>query len=347
VAPSLECKRPGLDDAARTLLPPRYFRLSLANTFSGVGGSLFGLTLASLTLFTHRIQYYFDIEELTMMLGTIEILSSACQALPDKLPMLTSIAGLSKRIIELHDSLQVFAHEPAPDHFEDLPLEQDVAFRLSVKGLAYSTPDGKRQLAKDLSFIVEEGMGVVIRGPSGCGKSSLLRCIAGLWEADDGIIGMPTGTCYPTIVFMPQRPYLSTGTLRQQVIYPTIETEASKEHDERVIELLTEFGLGLVLQTFGLDGVMVWEDVLSVGEQQRLSFARVLFAQPKLVVMDEATSALDLQNEASCMQSVIDEEIAVLTIAHRPSVVRYHQLMLTMEADGTFTPTPLIEMTPC
>ena len=87
--------------------------------------------------------------------------------------------------------------------------------------------------------------------------------------------------------------------------------------------------------------------MLSAGEQQRLSFARVVYAQPRLVVMDEATSTLDLQNESTCMQRIVDEEIAILTIAHRPSVVRYHQLMLTMEADGSFTPTPLIEMTPC
>lgn len=136
----------------------------------------------------------------------------------------------------------------------------------------------------------------------------------------------------------------------------------------------------------------MWEDVLSAGEQQRLSFARVVYSQPRLVVMDEATSTLDLQNEvrahetpstslrrachcaalaaklnapigklpvasvgsraclpsqALCMQRILDEEIAILTIAHRPSIVRYHQLMLTMETDGTFTPTPLIEMTPC
>ena len=87
---------------------------------------------------------------------------------------------------------------------------------------------------------------------------------------------------------------------------------------------------------------------LSVGcSSLSIASARVVYAQPRLVVMDEATSTLDLQNEAYCMQRILDEEIAVLTIAHRPSVVRYHQLMLTMEADGTFTPTPLIEMTPC
>ena len=106
-------------------------------------------------------------------------------------------------------------------------------------------------------------------------------------------------------------------------------------------------GLGEIVADWGLDGVAVWEDVLSMGEQQRISFARVVYSQPRLVVMDEATSTLDLQNEAMCMQRILDEEIAILTIAHRPSVVRYHQLMLTMESDGTFTATPLVEMTPC
>ena len=177
-----------------------------------------------------------------------------------------------------------------------------------------------------------------------------------------------------------------------------------------------------MLTMWGLDGVALWEDVLSIGEQQRLMFARAIYSQPEIVVMDEATSTLDLQNEvrpaaqtsiqrplahccgcffccggcvccccdsghacrgycggccccfcfcgccgcsgcchllrgvagsrhlgaqAICMQRMLDEEIAVLSIAHRPSVVRYHQLMLTMEVDGSFTPTPLIEMTPC
>jgi putative ATP-binding cassette transporter len=81
-------------------------------------------------------------------------------------------------------------------------------------------------------------------------------------------------------------------------------------------------GLETLLTDWGLDGEIVWEDVLSTGEQQRLSFARAVYAQPRIVVMDEATSALDLENEAMCMQRILDEEIAVLTIAHRPSVVR-------------------------
>ena len=124
---------------------------------------------------------------------------------------------------------------------------------------------------------------------------------------------------------------------------PSVQPSATI-HNSCGLCLLLYAGLEAIVADWGLDGVAVWEDVLSAGEQQRLSFARVVYSQPSLVIMDEATSTLDLQNEALCMQRILDEEISILTIAHRPSVVRYHQLMLTMEHDGTFTPTPLVEM---
>mmetsp|Transcript_38562 Transcript_38562/g.101741 ORF Transcript_38562/g.101741 Transcript_38562/m.101741 type:complete len:609 (-) Transcript_38562:800-2626(-) len=252
----------------------QYFRLGLANTFSGVGGSLFGLLIASLTLYSKRLFFKFDIEELTMMLGTIEILSSACQALPDKLPMLTSIAGLSKRIVELFDALEFYANHPMPEH---LCLQRPATdatspdcehgglpepeFKLSVANLSYSTPGGQRQLARGLNFTVELGMGVVIRGPSGCGKTSLLRCIAGLWSADEGLVTRPVADMKHGICFMPQRPYMPTGSLRQQVVYPDLGSSRTMEQDLQIAALLREVGLVSTLDSFGLDGMAVWEDV--------------------------------------------------------------------------------------
>ena len=267
------------------------------------------------------------------MLGTIEILSTACQALPVKLPMLNNIAGLSKRIVELYTTLDDFANldeDPATygasvvshgggDHCghdgrKSLSVgngddggvgsggdavvsePEDTEFRLAVTGLAFSTPDGKRMLAQNLTFIVAEGMGVVIRGPSGCGKSSLVRCIAGLcivmsepgcvsaaslserrsvpWAAagspDSGEIRRPHLVGREGIVFMPQRPYMAIGSLRQQVVYPLIESELGKEEDEAITALLVDFGLDDILHSWGLNGWAVWEDILSSGEQQRL-----------------------------------------------------------------------------
>ena len=153
-----------------------------------------------------------------------------------------------------------------PDHISIVPSKrdetEDVSFKLSVAGLAYSTPDGKRQLARDLTFIVEEGMGVVIRGPSGCGKSSLLRCMAGLWGANCGSISIPQFTDDANggrILFMPQRPYMPAGSLRQQVIYPDVEAISGRSRDDEIDGLLREFGLGSTIDDFGLDGTAVWE----------------------------------------------------------------------------------------
>ena len=169
--------------------------------------------------------------------------------------------GLSKRIMELFEALDQ-VQKGTTQHVEPwhaaggngsgngsyvssgdgnggLP---ETAFQLSVQGLCYSTPDYKRQLARNLTFVVSEGMGVVIRGPSGCGKSSLIRCIAGLWTADAGKIVRPDFIGRDGIVFMPQRPYMALGSLRQQIIYPFIETDVSKDADDFIVSLLVDFG---------------------------------------------------------------------------------------------------------
>ena len=390
-----------------------YFRLSLANSFSAYGGSLFGLAIASVSLLTRQLAVpHFDIEQLTTMLGTIEILSKACQSLPAKLPHLNTISGLSERIVDLvatlddiaamdaahhdggggggggspmsspgkHGAASVLAqadvalrdarmeaggfaaaarsgaglggagHDYAGDTSGEATAEglTDVGFMLSVENLSFSTPDGSRQLVSGITFAVEEAFGVVVRGVSGCGKSSLIRCIAGLWSADSGRVRFgPLEDMRTDVAYIPQRPYMAVGSLRQQVLYPLMEVDVGTKADDVITQLLVDFELTATLREWGLDGVATWEEVLSAGEQQRLSFVRVIFSRPKLVILDEATSHLDLRHEAICMQRVLDEEIALLTIAHRPSVVRYHQLMLTMEPDGSTTTTPLVDLTPC
>ena len=190
------------------------------------------------------------------------------------------------------------------------------------------------------------------------------RCIAGLWTPDAGLIRRPELTGRDGVVFMPQRPYMASGTLRQQVIYPSVESEVGApaqphtlptrhnvplhssflvpsshcgvrahfdiacfavqvgvEDDDILTQLLTDFGLGEILADWGLDGVAVWEDVLSAGEQQRISFTRVVYSQPRLVVMDEATSTLDLQNEVRqhAQSARTHSHMRMLTRALHPS----------------------------
>jgi len=148
-------------------------------------------------------------------------------------------------------------------------------------------------------------------------------------------------------MILPQRPYMCLGSLRQQVYYPQPEVCDDEAADSEIVELLEALGLGAALEAHSLDGVTQWEEVLSLGEQQRLSFARLLFAKPKFAILDEASSGLDVALETTCMQLLVDEEIGFLTIAHRPSLVRYHQMMISMESDGSFTVAPLVGVTPC
>jgi len=182
--------------------------------------------------------------------------------------------------------------------------------------------------------------GLFATGESGCGKSSLLRCIMGLWAGDSGSIIRPPRVGHGGVYVLPQRSYMCQGSLRQQVLYP--ETEVfDPECDAEISRLLIDLGLETTLTEFGLDGVTVWEDTLSLGEQQRIGFARLLYTKPKFTIMDEATSALDLKLEAYCMQRVADAKIARLTVAHRPSLIRYHHQMIEIKADGSISTTDL------
>lgn len=202
---------------------------------------------------------------------------------------------------------------------------------------------------------MRKGSSLLVCGGSGIGKSSLLRCLAGLWDADEGTLFRPSlfqpsatdgsgGGGGTAVLFMPQKPYMCVGTLRAQVCYPlpAEDEEASAAADLRIRSILEQVSLGQLLSQFGLDAVEAWEDVLSVGEQQRVCFARLLFHRLQFAIMDEASSALDLDLEARCMQLVVAAGITMLAVAHRPSVRPYFQLLLRMRRDGQHELGPMV-----
>ncbi|MEW6373002.1 MAG: ABC transporter ATP-binding protein/permease [Pseudomonadota bacterium] len=220
--------------------------------------------------------------------------------------------------------------------------------RLALESLTLHPPRSERVLIKELNLVLKPGDALLITGESGCGKSSLLRAIAGLWDTGSGVIEHPP---LDSFFFLPQQPYLQSGTLRSQLIYPSAQTHLG---DARLLEILEQVHLPrLAERVGGLDAVHDWEKLLSVGEQQRLAFARVLVHAPGIVILDEATSALDSGNEASLYARLRRNGATLISIAHRPAVLRHHTHVLHLMGDGAWemhdagayqfgeTPTPV------
>ncbi|HAJ59079.1 MAG TPA: ABC transporter ATP-binding protein [Cyanobacteria bacterium UBA8543] len=205
------------------------------------------------------------------------------------------------------------------------------ADRLAVEHLSLQTPNGKQTLVEDLSVELPVSKGLLVMGPSGCGKSSLLRAIAGLWNSGKGAIVRPEPE---QILFLPQRPYMVLGTLRDQLLYPNTHLEVEEQHLKQVLEQVNLAGLD---ERFGgFDTEQDWADVLSLGEQQRLTFARLLLNKPKYAILDEATSALDLGNEERLYQHLQAMGTTFLSVGHRSTLASYHQSLLELSQDKTW-----------
>lgn len=201
--------------------------------------------------------------------------------------------------------------------------------RVELEKVTLQTPDYKRILITDLSLAVNPGESLLIVGSSGEGKSSLLRAIAGLWDAGSGIIVRPRPG---EMMFLPQHPYMILGTLRSQLLYPNKNMKIS---DDELYRLLDKVNLPQLAERLGgLNADLDWGKVLSVGEQQRLAFARVLLAQPRYVMLDEATSALDIENEDSLYRLLSESSTTLVSISHRPTVLKYHQQVLELTGKG-------------
>ncbi|MEM9121235.1 MAG: ABC transporter ATP-binding protein/permease [Cyanobacteria bacterium P01_F01_bin.56] len=217
-------------------------------------------------------------------------------------------------------------------------IRQEIAPQLSLQHLTLQTPNYQRTLIEDLSLALTADRSLLIAGPSGCGKSSLLRAIAGLWNSGQGLIQRPA---LQHLLFLPQKPYMILGTLRQQLLYPHPEAELT---DEQLHTVLKAVNLPDLAERFeGLDAEAEWSDVLSLGEQQRLSFARVLLHQPAYAILDEATSALDSNNEAQLYCALEATATTYLSVGHHESLEAHHHFLLRLAEDHTWQLHPLSE----
>lgn len=201
---------------------------------------------------------------------------------------------------------------------------------LQISALNVSLPTG-RELLKKLSLQLQNTKSLLVTGASGCGKSTLLRTLAGIWAYASGEISLPPNA---RVMFLPQKPYLPLGTLKRALVYPSAEVDAPT--DEKLKQTLKLVDLPAL--TDKLDAADDWSRILSLGEQQRLAFARVLLSKPDYIFLDEATSALDEPRELE-MYELLREQLPAVTIVsvgHRSTLFKMHDVELKLEGTGNY-----------
>lgn len=248
----------------------------------------------------------------------------------DNFPKLADWRSHVERVVDLEDTFDMAEAMSGQAHIEVIeakPGEEPEV--LSFQDLQVAHSDGN-VVIQGANAEIRAGEKVLIVGESGSGKSTLFRAIAGLWPWGSGTIHIPSRA---HMLFMPQRPYMPLGTLRAALIYPATTDDFPQETQVAALERC-----GLPHLVARLEEEERWDRVLSLGEQQRLAFARLLLHKPRWVFLDEATAALDEENQDQMMR-LFREELqgtALVSIGHRPGLDVYHDrtLQLLPAPDG-------------
>ncbi|WP_332846288.1 ABC transporter ATP-binding protein/permease [Pseudomonas lactucae] len=312
-------------------------KVSAVNYGMGQIWSLAPFFLIAPLFFEDKIEYGAIAMATTAAAQMLYALTVLSQTIPDFAKMAPNAVRLAQ-IIERFNALD--------DERKNLALDTIKIFQadeIYIRALSLMTPGGEQHLVENLNLSVPPGHNLVICGPTGVGKSSLLRAMAGLWDRGTGDIGMPVKErCF----FLPQKPYMILGSLREQLLYPrkgaALIIEQSHVTDEEIAAALTKVCLPkLIKKSGGLSSVRDWGKVLSLGEQQRIAFARVLINKPQYLFLDESTSAVDVLTEEVLYSLMSEIGATYISVGHRPSIIRFHNSMLELDQYGGWAINPL------
>jgi len=273
---------------------------------------------------------------------------------------LQKLSGFTSRVVDLLHSVE--SGEGEEEEGKEMEAKSNGIVQTSsnddeieFQNVTVFSPDN-RLLIKDVSLKIKRGESLFITGANGAGKTSLFRVLAGLWKASEGVVLRPRNglksikseggevddNAVSSLFYVPQRPYLVTGSLRDQILYPAKQKSDEDEFDkddERILECLTRVNLVKLLKkgdrNVGLDRTEHdWNDVLSGGEKQRIGLARLYFHAPQFAILDEATSAINPDEEGALYEEFEKNNITVFSIAHRMELKRFHKKHLHFKADG-------------
>ena len=252
--------------------------------------------------------------------------------------IITQFGGLStylasvQRLGSLWDELDEHDAEEVRIDYEAANAPDEDSHIVKLENLTICTPGKEKTLVKELSFELRANQSLMIMGPSGTGKSSVLRTIAGLWPGGGGSLERPA---FGHLMFLPQQPYMVEGSLRDQLLYPYPDRGVPDEEIRKVVADVNLSDLFARLDD-DLDRVVDWVNILSLGEQQRIAFARLFLRKPRFAFLDEATSALDEENQGDLYHRIRDSGIGFISVGHRTTLIGYHDRLLNLDRSGSW-----------
>ena len=229
----------------------------------------------------------------------------------------------AQRVDELYVALELVSVDDQVNRVGPIVIENSTDKSLHLDNVSIVHRDG-RVMINGAALTIDPGERVLLGGESGSGKSTLIRAIAGLWPWGEGRILLPADS---TVAFVPQRPYIPLGRLRDALAYPANGDTLSEDAAQAALK-----SAGLAYLSERLDKIDRWDQILSGGERQRIAFARLLITRPSVIVMDEATAALDVDSESRLLTLLFAElpDATVISVGHREGLERMHTRKLSL-----------------